>query len=147
MPRYLAEGFASSVKTKDFERKRVDFQKALCQGNFALQKGQGVLEQFVDNDCHNASTKLFPAVVHWSRARRMGATLGGRFANVPMGAEPGDIVCTLLGGSVPYILRPRPDGYYNLIGEFYVHGLMHGEAGIPGRDDNNDLPTRQFAIR
>lgn len=41
--------------------------------------------------------------------------------------EEGDLVCVLLGGVTPFILRPDGD-HYNLVGECYVHGLMHGEA-------------------
>ena len=57
-------------------------------------------------------------------------------------AEAGDLVCILLGGSVPFVLSPRI-GYYTFIGEAYgrhslscqllictlvVHGIMNGEA-------------------
>jgi hypothetical protein len=33
----------------------------------------------------------------------------------------------LFGGSVPYLLRKK-GGFYVLIGEVYVHGIMFGEA-------------------
>ncbi|KAI0423746.1 heterokaryon incompatibility protein-domain-containing protein [Xylaria sp. FL1042] len=41
----------------------------------------------------------------------------------------GDRVCILYGANVPFVLRPqvRGDGYI-LIGECYIHKLMHGEA-------------------
>jgi len=39
----------------------------------------------------------------------------------------GDIICILLGGSVPYVLR-RKDDHYILIGEVYIHGIMDGEV-------------------
>jgi hypothetical protein len=45
----------------------------------------------------------------------------------PAAMSKGDIVCVLYGGRVHYVLRPRQDRY-ELIGECYVHGLMHGKA-------------------
>lgn len=45
----------------------------------------------------------------------------------PCDVEISDVICTFLGGSVPYILRQEPDGIYSLIGEAYVHGIMYGE--------------------
>jgi hypothetical protein len=40
-----------------------------------------------------------------------------------------DVLCVLYGGNVPFIIRPTTDGEaYTLVGECYVHDLMHGEA-------------------
>jgi hypothetical protein len=39
-----------------------------------------------------------------------------------------DHVCVLRGGMVPFILRKRNDGYWGLVGEAYVHGIMNGET-------------------
>jgi hypothetical protein len=40
-----------------------------------------------------------------------------------------DIVVVLLGGPVPYALRPSPRfSGHQLVGECYVHGIMGGEA-------------------
>ena len=44
-----------------------------------------------------------------------------------------DIVCTLFGGSVPFILR-RDGDYYELVGGCQVHGIMYGEAVDMRRD-------------
>lgn len=45
----------------------------------------------------------------------------------PNALLPDDIVCVLLGGIVPFVLRPR-EGYYQLVGDAYVHGMMDAEA-------------------
>lgn len=38
-----------------------------------------------------------------------------------------------LGAKVLMLLRPEESGGYSLVGECYLHGLMHGEAlEIPG---------------
>ncbi|KAF8853909.1 HET-domain-containing protein [Acephala macrosclerotiorum] len=42
--------------------------------------------------------------------------------------EQGDLVCVLLGGRTPYILRPVDGGKYRFVGECYLHGIMYGEA-------------------
>ncbi|KAF5669180.1 heterokaryon incompatibility (het-6OR allele) [Fusarium circinatum] len=39
----------------------------------------------------------------------------------------GDKLCVLLGAEVPFLLRPKGDGY-EVIGECYVYDLMHGEV-------------------
>jgi hypothetical protein len=44
------------------------------------------------------------------------------------GMKIGDIVCVFGRGNVPFILREWEGHGYKLIGECYVHGLMHGEA-------------------
>ncbi|KAK5989088.1 hypothetical protein PT974_10586 [Cladobotryum mycophilum] len=42
---------------------------------------------------------------------------------------PGDVICVLVGASVPFILRPCEGGdLYQLMGEAYVHGVMYGEV-------------------
>lgn len=39
----------------------------------------------------------------------------------------GDVICLLFGGDSPLILRDTRSGYYKLVGEAYIHGIMHGE--------------------
>ncbi|KAK0642113.1 heterokaryon incompatibility protein-domain-containing protein [Cercophora newfieldiana] len=48
----------------------------------------------------------------------------------------GDVVSVLLGGQMPFILRPtgNDSAFYQLIGEVYVHGIMDGEVTREGRD-------------
>ena len=56
---------------------------------------------------------------------------------VPMDTQPGDQICILCGGRVPFIPRETGeqmeiDGVdhkcHILLGDSYVHGLMQGEA-------------------
>jgi hypothetical protein len=43
--------------------------------------------------------------------------------------RPGDKVFVLLGGDVPFLLRPRSNaGGFLLVGDAYVHGIMDGEV-------------------
>ena len=47
---------------------------------------------------------------------------------VPLIAQEGDVVCILLGCSVPVILRPSTTSSgFRFVGECYIHGLMEGE--------------------
>jgi hypothetical protein len=45
----------------------------------------------------------------------------------PISTQPGDVIVVLMGGRVPYILRPRGEGKYFFLGEAYCHGIMDGE--------------------
>jgi hypothetical protein len=57
--------------------------------------------------------------------------------------EPGDKICILGGGSVPFILR-QEEGRWISVGECYIHGIMDGEAV----DDfkNNGEEMRNFDL-
>jgi len=58
--------------------------------------------------------------------------------------QNGDVVCVLLGGRVPYILRPQ-DKHYRLVGAAYVHGVMDGEVIEELRQGN--MKEQVFEIR
>ncbi|KAF4960119.1 hypothetical protein FGADI_1137 [Fusarium gaditjirri] len=59
--------------------------------------------------------------------RRAFMTSTGFVGVGPLDIQPGDEVCILLGGKIPYLLRAQGDEAYTLVGEAYVHGVMHGE--------------------
>jgi len=46
---------------------------------------------------------------------------------VPAQAELSDVVYVIAGAPVPYLLRRKGD-YYLLIGKYFVHSIMCGEA-------------------
>lgn len=62
-----------------------------------------------------------------SSCRRFLVSDAGYIGLAPQNAEEADLVCVLLGGRTPFVLRPRED-LYELIGPCYVHGIMDGEA-------------------
>jgi hypothetical protein len=68
------------------------------------------------------------SITRWSSNRRFCKTTNGALACVPKNARNGDIICVLFGGEVPYLLRLSGRGFYRVIGECYVHGIMHGES-------------------
>ncbi|KAF2140908.1 uncharacterized protein K452DRAFT_319202 [Aplosporella prunicola CBS 121167] len=54
----------------------------------------------------------------------------GLFGIAPVDTRKDDVVCVLLGGPTPYILRREgPESkYFALVGECYVYGMMNGQA-------------------
>jgi hypothetical protein len=52
---------------------------------------------------------------------------GGYMGLGPNTIQEKDVVALLYGGDVAYVLRPREEGGYVLVGEAYVHGVMLGE--------------------
>ncbi|KAH7310863.1 heterokaryon incompatibility protein-domain-containing protein, partial [Stachybotrys elegans] len=70
---------------------------------------------------------LHDSIAKWQQGRRF-AVMEGTFAAVPTAAKQGDIICIFDGGRVPFVLRPRGNGHFSLIGECYVDGMMRGEV-------------------
>lgn len=64
----------------------------------------------------------------WGTRKRFCRTWDGRLARVPENAAVGDSICILHGSDIPYVLRLQEDGSFTVVGECYVHGIMHGEA-------------------
>jgi hypothetical protein len=75
------------------------------------------------------SYKQIEASLHkWASHRRFCATASDRFAMVPKWAKEGDVITVLHGSNVPIVLRECTGGYHQVVGEAYVHGIMHGEG-------------------
>ncbi|KAH6644634.1 heterokaryon incompatibility protein-domain-containing protein [Boeremia exigua] len=62
-----------------------------------------------------------------SKGRTFCITEKGLMGWIPKNCLPGDCVAVMTGGRVPIILRPH-DGYYTVLGDAYIHGIMDGEA-------------------
>lgn len=74
---------------------------------------------------------LFTAIEFSERFQPAVACLTNRgyFGLVPANAREGDIIAVLYGGAVPFCLRRSDDEETcRVVGEAYVHGIMHGEA-------------------
>ncbi|KAF5723294.1 het-domain-containing protein [Fusarium mundagurra] len=73
-----------------------------------------------------------------AKGRGLFVTDKGRLGWGLLSTRAGDEVWILEGCRVPCLLRPRGDGGYSLVGEAYVHGIMHGEAleGLDVKDLN-----------
>jgi hypothetical protein len=68
-----------------------------------------------------------PTVLTMIRRRTLFISESDLIGLGPETAEAGDIVCILLGCSVPVILRPE-NGHYVFLGEACVPGYMEGKA-------------------
>lgn len=77
--------------------------------------------------------KLWPAIerdiAYQANMRNFAVTTGGRLGQMPMGTERGDLVCVLIGGEVPFVLRATDhcSSSYELIGDCFLDGIMNGE--------------------
>jgi hypothetical protein len=61
-----------------------------------------------------------------------------------MTLEVGDMVCVLLGGNLPFILRRQENDEYRLVVESYVHGLMDGKGNA--RKGRKGFPKIRFGL-
>jgi hypothetical protein len=76
------------------------------------------------------STQVFqtlPNLIGRNIHRKMFRTIQGYIGLAPRLTEEGDYVVLVKGGRVPLVLRPR-GGQWELIGDCYLHGIMHGEG-------------------
>lgn len=71
----------------------------------------------------------FLRYVEGAYERRLGRGANGYLCLVPTTTEVGDKVVLAKGGRVPLVVRQdeRP-GYWQVVGEAYVHGIMDGQA-------------------
>jgi hypothetical protein len=83
----------------------------------------------------------------WTRAangasgnRAFARTQKGYYVLGPKTMEPGDSICVLKGGKMPFCLRPW-GRHYLLVGECYVHGIMRGELIEAGDKVNKGITT------
>ncbi|KAI0871315.1 heterokaryon incompatibility protein-domain-containing protein [Hypoxylon argillaceum] len=69
---------------------------------------------------------------------RFCVTEHSRFGQIPLTSRPGDCICVLVGGEMPFVVRPTECGTYTLVGECYVDGIMDGET-FAGEDSETQL--------
>ncbi|KAH7110725.1 heterokaryon incompatibility protein-domain-containing protein [Dactylonectria macrodidyma] len=72
--------------------------------------------------------------------RRIFVSSRGYFGLGQETVRVGDTICVLLGGDSPFLIREAGRGYHELVGEAYVHGIMHGEFLV------KNLAVEQFTI-
>jgi hypothetical protein len=76
---------------------------------------------------HEAYIRMFnKAAVPRCMYRSFLITAKGYLGLGSRNTQPSDLICVLRGGTVPLTLRQRGDGYHELVGEAYVHGIMDG---------------------
>jgi hypothetical protein len=70
-------------------------------------------------------------------SRRMFVTRNGRMGMGPQSLEEGDEIWVLDGANVPFVLKRLNEETFQLVGEVFVFGAMHGEAV-------KDIATHEF---
>jgi hypothetical protein len=80
-----------------------------------------------------------------TRHRRFIMCGGNQIGAAPEETQKGDVVCVLMGASVPVILRKtaRPDEY-EFVGECYLHGFMDGE--VLAMRDGDTVTAHEFKL-
>nr|RBQ89273.1 hypothetical protein FVER53263_03656 [Fusarium verticillioides] len=83
---------------------------------------------------------LYKAIYSCYTVYQIGKTDKGRVGLVPLLAEAGDQIYVLNGSAVPFVLRrgKRLLNAHRLVGECYIHGIMHGEA-MRGQYEERDV--------
>ncbi|KAH8807101.1 heterokaryon incompatibility protein-domain-containing protein [Xylogone sp. PMI_703] len=89
--------------------------------NYLAAVGQGVTDIIYDGDGQ------FGVLLKAAWFSRFAITEKGYFALVSATAKAGDEVAIFKGGRVPLLVRRQAEQWC-LLGETYVHGIMHGEA-------------------
>jgi hypothetical protein len=78
---------------------------------------------------HQADAREYEhAYRKYTFGRSLCITGRGRLGSVPCCSRAGDKICLFKGGRVPFIVRDIGNGYCQLVGECYMHGIMDGEA-------------------
>ncbi|KAK0609423.1 heterokaryon incompatibility protein-domain-containing protein [Immersiella caudata] len=73
-------------------------------------------------------TRFMSRMLEVKRGHRTFRTPNHYLGMGPVSSQVGDEVWILKGARTPFILRRKGPDQYQLIGEAYVHGIMHGEA-------------------
>lgn len=62
---------------------------------------------------------------------RFSLTACGLVGLFPNETRWNDLIVLIAGANTPFVIRPREDGSFTLVGEAYVHGVMRGELLRP----------------
>lgn len=128
--------YCYTICAADFDDLYLPPQKARPQ----LQLSMSLILQLaktriLDNRSQDEVQMLLHSANYFRSHRSFIKTCEGYIGLAPRMAQPGDQVCVLLGGNMPLLLRPAPNLQYQVVGECYIHGLMHGEAVLGPRED------------
>jgi hypothetical protein len=88
--------------------------------------GKGIWSTLHDLNKDALPLSLDQSVDFYAWGRRMFISSDRRIGLGPKNMAIGDCLVLLMGGKVPFVLRPRGD-VFELVGGCYVHGAMQGE--------------------
>lgn len=118
------------------------FESYLAHANARKAGYPSVLKSGIDPSIsHKANSLLYQAALGYvAPHRKFFTTKKGAVGLGPRSMRPGDLVCILSGGRVPFVARAERCGF-RLVGESYVHGLMEGQAV------KNGVEMHEFLLR
>ncbi|KAI4105746.1 MAG: hypothetical protein LQ339_003308 [Xanthoria mediterranea] len=121
------EGYTGSAAEDDFQKHKTSFI-SYCLAETTLDpaiKSEMIrIQEALSEEGEGVHYKLM--VRQYCSERKLFNTASRRFGLGPSAMRPGDICCILFGARVPYVIR-RCDKAFELVGEGYIHGIMHGE--------------------
>jgi hypothetical protein len=74
-----------------------------------------------------AACQPYKIAMEYLHNRRSLLFAKGYVGLIPAHSMPDDVVCILYGARMPFVLRRCDHGYYELVGEAYVFGIMDEE--------------------
>ena len=104
-----------------------DFGQSLW-GSKAAKESAGIILQVVASVLRSQEHQALAQALAPTFRRRIARTDRGYFALVPDDSKIGDKIAIMKGGNLPLVLRRAGSRGMKLVGESYVHGIMHGEA-------------------
>jgi hypothetical protein len=81
---------------------------------------------------------LTDGLSYMDHSRLLASTTKGLLGWVPKHAKVGDHICLLQGFPAPFIVRELDDGYYAIVGDAYIQGIMEGENWP---EDDSEIAT------
>jgi hypothetical protein len=94
------------------------------------------------------------AYIRWAAAfttnRRFYLTKQGYLGLGPTIMQPGDQLCVLLGGRLPFVLRSTSaDKIYTFIGEVYMYDeeILSGRTGIAARTGKGGWEVKTYGLK
>lgn len=100
------------------------------------QVGEFFSDVLLEGATEEDYAEVYGAFDRTSKERRFMLTRNGCMGWAPDNIVDGpsqqamvdDLVCVIFGCSTPLIIRPTGTGYFKVVGEAYVHGMMDGQA-------------------
>ncbi len=112
------------IADRDFDLKRPPNPSHDFAGRFEAWIGKN--EGKANNELY---TRPYSDAAIWRCIKRSFVTTSKGYLGLsPWGARKGDVICVLRGGDVPFVLREKEHGYWELVGEAYLHGIMDGSG-------------------
>jgi hypothetical protein len=132
--RAFVEWIASVTSTEEEMKRRIQSERAQSIG---LDLRGMILEEDPRRHLVAESAKFGLAQAKCYN-RRFFRSAAGRFGWGVDGMKPGDKIVVFYGAGVPFVLRSVDRGQYEIVGDAYLHGKMHGE-GIGSNPDGQML--------